>query len=232
MAELVYVTEDDDSIRELVTVALSAYSYETVGFVCAEDALKASAQKKPDIYVFDIMLPGMDGLQAVKTIRSDDRLKDIPVLMLTAKSSEIDKVSGLENGADDYLTKPFGVMELAARIKALLRRTTRSKVTSEEGNIELGNLKIDTAAREVSLDGVTVQLTLKEFELLLYLVRNHDKVVSRDELLAKVWGIDFVGETRTLDMHIRTLRKKLGDDAEDPHLIKTIRGVGYRFIGE
>ena len=232
MAELVYVTEDDDSIRELVTVALSAYSYETVGFVCAEDALKASAQKKPDIYVFDIMLPGMDGLQAVKTIRSDDRLKDIPVLMLTAKSSEIDKVSGLENGADDYLTKPFGVMELAARIKALLRRTTRSKVTSEEGNIELGNLKIDTAAREVSLDGVTVQLTLKEFELLLYLVRNHDKVVSRDELLAKVCGIDFVGETRTLDMHIRTLRKKLGDDAEDPHLIKTIRGVGYRFIGE
>ena len=203
-----------------------------MGFVCAEDALKASAQKKPDIYVFDIMLPGMDGLQAVKTIRSDDRLKDIPVLMLTAKSSEIDKVSGLENGADDYLTKPFGVMELAARIKALLRRTTRSKVTSEEGNIELGNLKIDTAAREVSLDGVTVQLTLKEFELLLYLVRNHDKVVSRDELLAKVWGIDFVGETRTLDMHIRTLRKKLGDDAEDPHLIKTIRGVGYRFIGE
>ena len=233
MAELVYITEDDDSIRELVTVALSAYSYEVKSFVCAEDTLSEAAKRIPDVFIFDIMLPGMDGIQAVKQIRADERTKDVPVLMLTAKSAEIDKVFGLENGADDYLTKPFGIMELAARIKALLRRAGKGGTADKnEKLVKAGGIEIDTALREVQNNGVPAELTLKEYELLLYLVKNHDRVVTREELLAKVWGVDFVGETRTLDMHIGTLRKKLDDDADNSRLIKTVRGVGYRFIGE
>lgn len=232
MAERIYITEDDDSIRELVTVALSAYSYEVESFVSAEDCLAATEKQVPDIFLFDIMLPGMDGVQAVKILRENEQTKNTPILMLTAKSAEIDKVFGLENGADDYLTKPFGIMELAARIKALLRRSGRSASDSVSDKITAGGITINTSLREVSRDGRPIELTLKEYELLLYLLKNRTRVVSREELLTKVWGIDFVGETRTLDMHIGTLRKKLSDDAENAHLIKTVRGVGYRFIGE
>lgn len=232
MAERVYITEDDDSIRELVTVALSAYSYEVESFVSAEDCLAATEKQVPDIFLFDIMLPGMDGVQAVKILREREETKNTPILMLTAKSAEIDKVFGLENGADDYLTKPFGIMELAARIKALLRRSGRSTSDSASDKITAGGITVNTSLREVSRDGRPIELTLKEYELLLYLLKNRARVVSREELLTKVWGIDFVGETRTLDMHIGTLRKKLSDDAENAHLIKTVRGVGYRFIGE
>lgn len=232
MAECIYITEDDDSIRELVTVALSAYSYEVESFVSAEDCLAATEKQVPDIFLFDIMLPGMDGVQAVKILRENEQTKNTPILMLTAKSAEIDKVFGLENGADDYLTKPFGIMELAARIKALLRRSGRSTSDSVSDKITAGGITVNTSLREVSRDGRPIELTLKEYELLLYLLKNRARVVSREELLTKVWGIDFVGETRTLDMHIGTLRKKLSDDAENAHLIKTVRGVGYRFIGE
>lgn len=232
MAERVYITEDDDSIRELVTVALSAYSYDVESFVSAEDCLAATEKQVPDIFLFDIMLPGMDGVQAVKILREREQTKNTPILMLTAKSAEIDKVFGLENGADDYLTKPFGIMELAARIKALLRRAGRGSSDSASEKITAGGITINTALREVSRDGKPIELTLKEYELLLYLLKNRSRVVSREELLTKVWGIDFVGETRTLDMHIGTLRKKLSDDAENAHLIKTVRGIGYRFIGE
>lgn len=232
MAERIYITEDDDSIRELVTVALSAYSYEVESFVSAEDCLAATEKQVPDIFLFDIMLPGMDGVQAVKILRENEQTKNTPILMLTAKSAEIDKVFGLENGADDYLTKPFGIMELAARIKALLRRSGRSTSDSVSDKITAGGITVNTSLREVSRDGRPIELTLKEYELLLYLLKNRARVVSREELLTKVWGIDFVGETRTLDMHIGTLRKKLSDDAENAHPIKTVRGVGYRFIGE
>lgn len=232
MAERIYITEDDDSIRELVTVALSAYSYEVESFVSAEDCLAATEKQVPDIFLFDIMLPGMDGVQAVKILRENEQTKNTPILMLTAKSAEIDKVFGLENGADDYLTKPFGIMELAARIKALLRRSGRSTSDSVSDKIAAGGITVNTSLREVSRDGRPIELTLKEYELLLYLIKNRARVVSREELLTKVWGIDFVGETRTLDMHIGTLRKKLSDDAENARLIKTVRGVGYRFIGE
>lgn len=232
MAERIYITEDDDSIRELVTVALSAYSYEVESFVSAEDCLAATEKQVPDIFLFDIMLPGMDGVQAVKILRENEQTKNTPILMLTAKSAEIDKVFGLENGADDYLTKPFGIMELAARIKALLRRSGRSTSDSASDKITAGGITVNTSLREVSRDGRPIELTLKEYELLLYLLKNRARVVSREELLTKVWGIDFVGETRTLDMHIGTLRKKLSDDAKNAHLIKTVRGVGYRFIGE
>lgn len=207
MAERIYITEDDDSIRELVTVALSAYSYEVESFVSAEDCLAATEKQVPDIFLFDIMLPGMDGVQAVKILRENDQTKNTPILMLTAKSAEIDKVFGLENGADDYLTKPFGIMELAARIKALLRRSGRSTSDSASDKITAGGITVNTSLREVSRDGRPIELTLKEYELLLYLLKNRTRVVSREELLTKVWGIDFVGETRTLDMHIGTLRK-------------------------
>lgn len=209
MAERIYITEDDDSIRELVTVALSAYSYEVESFVSAEDCLAAAEKQVPDIFLFDIMLPGMDGVQAVKILRENEQTKNTPILMLTAKSAEIDKVFGLENGADDYLTKPFGIMELAARIKALLRRSGRSTSDSASDKITAGGITVNTSLREVSRDGRPIELTLKEYELLLYLLKNRARVVSREELLTKVWGIDFVGETRTLDMHIGTLRKKL-----------------------
>lgn len=207
MAERIYITEDDDSIRELVTVALSAYSYEVESFVSAEDCLAATEKQVPDIFLFDIMLPGMDGVQAVKILRENEQTKNTPILMLTAKSTEIDKVFGLENGADDYLTKPFGIMELAARIKALLRRSGRSTSDSASDKITAGGITVNTSLREVSRDGRPIELTLKEYELLLYLLKNRARVVSREELLTKVWGIDFVGETRTLDMHIGTLRK-------------------------
>lgn len=207
MAERIYITEDDDSIRELVTVALSAYSYEVESFVSAEDCLAATEKQVPDIFLFDIMLPGMDGVQAVKILRENEQTKNTPILMLTAKSAEIDKVFGLENGADDYLTKPFGIMELAARIKALLRRSGRSTSDSASDKITAGGITVNTSLREVSRDGRPIELTLKEYELLLYLLKNRARVVSREELLTKVWGIDFVGETRTLDMHIGTLRK-------------------------
>lgn len=207
MAERIYITEDDDSIRELVTVALSAYSYEVESFVSAEDCLAATEKQVPDIFLFDIMLPGMDGVQAVKILRENEHTKNTPILMLTAKSAEIDKVFGLENGADDYLTKPFGIMELAARIKALLRRSGRSTSDSVSDKITAGGITVNTSLREVSRDGRPIELTLKEYELLLYLIKNRARVVSREELLTKVWGIDFVGETRTLDMHIGTLRK-------------------------
>lgn len=232
MTERIYITEDDDSIRELVTVALSAYSYEVESFVSAEDCLAATEKQVPDIFLFDIMLPGMDGVQAVKILRENEKTKNTPILMLTAKSAEIDKVFGLENGADDYLTKPFGIMELAARIKALLRRSGRSTSDSVSDKITAGGITVNTSLREVNRDGRPIELTLKEYELLLHLLKNRARVVSREELLTKVWGIDFVGETRTLDMHIGTLRKKLSDDAENARLIKTVRGVGYRFIGE
>lgn len=207
MAERIYITEDDDSIRELVTVALSAYSYEVESFVSAEDCLAATEKQVPDIFLFDIMLPGMDGVQAVKILRENEQTKNTPILMLTAKSAEIDKVFGLENGADDYLTKPFGIMELAARIKALLRRAGRGSSDSASDKIAAGGITVNTSLREVSRDGRPIELTLKEYELLLYLIKNRARVVSREELLTKVWGIDFVGETRTLDMHIGTLRK-------------------------
>ena len=225
MAERIYITEDDDSIRELVTVALSAYSYEVESFVSAEDCLAATEKQVPDIFLFDIMLPGMDGVQAVKILRENEQTKNTPILMLTAKSAEIDKVFGLENGADDYLTKPFGIMELAARIKALLRRSGRSASDSASDKITAGGITVNTSLREVSRDGRPIELTLKEYELLLYLLKNRARVVSREELLTKVWGIDFVGETRTLDMHIKTLRQKLGESGSR---IKTVRNVGYR----
>ena len=229
---MIYIVEDDASIRELEQYALQTNQYTVRGFEDGASFWAAVRETVPDLVILDVMLPDEDGYQILGRLRETAATRTVPVIMVTAKTSEIDVVKGLDHGADDYLCKPFGIMELAARIKALLRRSGRSTSDSASDKITAGGITVNTSLREVSRDGRPIELTLKEYELLLYLLKNRARVVSREELLTKVWGIDFVGETRTLDMHIGTLRKKLSDDAENAHLIKTVRGVGYRFIGE
>ena len=229
---MIYIVEDDDAIRELEQYALQSNGYEVASFASSEPFWQAMRTEAPELVILDVMLPDEDGYQILGRLRETAATRTVPVIMVTAKTSEIDVVKGLDHGADDYLCKPFGIMELAARIKALLRRSGRSTSDSASDKITAGGITVNTSLREVSRDGRPIELTLKEYELLLYLLKNRARVVSREELLTKVWGIDFVGETRTLDMHIGTLRKKLSDDAENAHLIKTVRGVGYRFIGE
>ena len=227
MQDLIYIIEDDESIRELIKIALSSFSYEVAVFECAEDAIEACKDKIPSLFIFDIMLPGIDGINAVKQLREKYSTKDIPMLLLTAKNTELDKVVGLDAGADDYCVKPFGVMELAARVRALLRRKNQYDKT-----ITCGRFMVNLAAREVFKDNISIDLTYKEFELLQLLMKNMDRVVPREELLNTIWGYDCICETRTLDSHIKSLRKKLGDDGEDPVYIKTMRSVGYRFCEE
>ncbi len=222
--EKVYVIEDDESIRELLKVALEGFGYQIKAYESAEPALLDMKEDNPDLAIFDLMLPGMDGLSAIRLLRQDNHLKNIPVICLTAKDKELDKVMGLDVGADDYITKPFGVLELAARIRSLLRRS------SKEDNlnlIEIKSITINPQTREVMNNGERVDLTYKEYELLIYLVEHASRVVGRDELLNKIWGYEYDGETRTLDSHIRTLRQKLGNVGAE--CIKTVRSVGYRF---
>ena len=221
--ERIYVVEDDDNIRDLIRIALEGFGYVVSAFEMAEDALKNIEADQPDLAVFDLMLPGMDGLSAIKKIRKNDSLADMPIIILTAKDREFDKVAGLDGGADDYMTKPFGVMELAARIRSLLRRRARNQ--ADEEILEKYGISLNKKTREVTSRGKKVELTLKEYELLLYLMENHSRVATRDELLNHIWGYDYDGETRTLDMHIRTLRQKLGPYGS---LIQTVRNVGYR----
>lgn len=227
MAQHIYVIEDDENIRTLIKIALQSSGYTVSDFESAEEALEHMKTEKPDLAVFDIMLPQMDGLTAVKKIRSIPSVCDLPIMMLTAKDTEIDKVVGLDGGADDYMTKPFGILELTARIRSLFRRVTPKQSPSSQ-ILQVRDLTINTDTREVQKNGQTLEFTYKEYELLLYLIQNHHKVISRDELLDKIWGVNFVSETRTLDMHIRTLRQKL-DDVDNSY-IKTMRGVGYRFL--
>ena len=224
--ERIYVVEDDDNIRDLIRIALEGFGYVVSAFEMAEDALKNIEADQPDLAVFDLMLPGMDGLSAIKKIRKNDSLADMPIIILTAKDREFDKVAGLDGGADDYMTKPFGVMELAARIRSLLRRRARNQ--ADEEILERYGISLNKKTREVTSRGKKVELTLKEYELLLYLMENHSRVATRDELLNHIWGYDYDGETRALDMHIRTLRQKLGE--EGAFCIRTVRGVGYRFV--
>lgn len=226
----IFAVEDDDSIRELIKATLDAFGYDTVAFENAEDALKSMADIVPDLAIFDIMLPGIDGISAVRLIRQDERLHKMPIILLTAKSGELDKVAGLDAGADDYLAKPFGVLELSARIRSLLRRSHDTKRERAQ-TITAAEITLNVSTREVTRGSNVIEFTLKEFELLRLLMENKGRVLTRDELLDEIWGYDFVGETRTLDMHIRSLRQKLNDDAENPIYIKTIRGVGYRFVG-
>ena len=226
----ILLAEDERSLSRAVIALLEKNNYSADAVYDGQEALEYLEAGNYDALILDLMMPKMDGLTVLRTLREQGN--PIPVLILTAKSEVDDKVLGLDARANDYLTKPFGIMELAARIKALLRRSGRSTSDSASDKITAGGITVNTSLREVSRDGRPIELTLKEYELLLYLLKNRARVVSREELLTKVWGIDFVGETRTLDMHIGTLRKKLSDDAENAHLIKTVRGVGYRFIGE
>ncbi|MDR0293849.1 MAG: response regulator transcription factor [Oscillospiraceae bacterium] len=218
----IYVVEDDENIREIVLYALQSAGFEGFGFESGVEFFGAMDKALPDLTLLDIMLPGDDGLTILKRLRSSSRTKALPVILLTAKSGEYDKVKGLDLGADDYMTKPFGVMELISRVNAVLRRSLPS------GLLTVGGLTIDNARRAVTAHGGPVHLTYKEFELLYYLALNAGLAMSRDKIMEAVWNWDFEGESRTLDMHIRSLRRKLGSAGA---LIQTVRNVGYR-LGE
>lgn len=217
---MIYLVEDDANIRELVCYALNSTGLPTCGFGNPSGFWSATKDELPVLILLDIMLPGESGIDILKKLKQSPEFKRIPVIMLTAKSSEIDKVNGFEAGADDYITKPFGIMELVARVKARLRGAVH-----EDIEYRLGSLYVCPARHTVQVGGEAVCLTLKEYELLTCLLENKDKVLSRDMLLNTVWGYSFDGESRTVDVHIRTLRQKLGAAGE---LIETVRGVGYK----
>lgn len=232
MNEKIMIVEDDESIRQLLEVALKSHGYEPVSFSNAGEALAKMNREAPDVAIFDIMMDGMDGITAVKRMRGDVGLQAVPVIMLTAKDTELDKIVGLDAGADDYMTKPFSVLELCARVRAQLRRTAgQGKDEELPAILESGELCLNTATREITLAGEPIEFTFKEFELLKLLMENQERALARSELLSRVWGDDYYGETRTLDIHIGTLRQKLRDTAENSRYIKTVRGVGYRFVG-
>lgn len=220
---MIYLVEDDDSIRELVLYTLHTTGFEAEGFRNAADFWQALEKELPQLVLLDIMLPDEDGLHILKRLRAGAETADLPVMMLTAKSSEYDRVVGLDSGADDYLPKPFGMMELVSRVRALLRRA--AKPAAEDKLFTAGSLAVDVKRCAVTVDGEPVILTYKEFELLCYLLENRGVVLSRDQILTKIWDYNYSGETRTVDVHIRTLRQKLGDAGA---LIETVRGVGYR----
>jgi len=223
----IWIAEDDEDIREIVLYALRTANFEALGFESG-DGLFAMLEnnEKPDLLILDIMLPGNNGLAILKQLRQNPQHQNLPIMMLTAKGSEHDKVKGLDLGADDYLTKPFGVMELISRIKALLRRSSLTPSNSQEYMYQ--NIKINHTQRAVTTDGEPISLTFKEYELLYYLLINKGIVLNRDKILEAVWGYDYEGESRTLDMHVKRLRQKLGSAGEH---IKTIRNVGYK-LGE
>lgn len=226
---MIYVLEDDSTIRELVVYTLCHMDLSAKGFEKPSLFWQEVEREQPELVLLDIMLPEEDGLSVLERLRGNEKLRDIPVIMLTAKNTEYDKVLGLDAGADDYVAKPFGMMELVARIKALLRRSKpHSKVDNKAPVVSVGNLSLYPDKHVVKVDGESITLTLKEYELLYMLMENKGIVINRDQLLNKVWGYEFVGESRTVDVHIRTLRAKLKSAG---NLIETVRGVGYK-IGE
>lgn len=223
---LIYVVEDDKSIQEIESYALTNVGYRVEGFETAEGFRRALQKELPDLVLLDIMLPDEDGLSIVKRLRADKETVMIPIILVTAKTTEIDKVKGLDIGADDYLTKPFGVMELISRIKALLRRSERTE--EKEKIISFGCISLNREKHRVTVNEKPCELTYKEYELLKLLLTNAGVVTTREVILDRIWGTDFEGESRTLDMHIKTLRQKLGPGGT---LIKTVRNVGY-LLGE
>lgn len=223
---MIYCVEDDGNIRELIVYTLESTGFHAKGFENGNSFRQALEENLPELILLDIMLPNEDGMDILKELRANARTRQIPVIMVTAKSSEYDKVIGLDSGADDYITKPFGMIELVSRIKAVLRRANKKETDLDA--MQIGNLVLDIQKHEVLVDGEQVVLTFKEFELLRYLLKNENVVLTRQQLLEKIWGYDFTGETRTVDVHIRTLRQKLGSAGK---YIETVRGVGYR-IGE
>ena len=219
---MIYCVEDDVNIREIELDTLQSMGFETAGFADGRAFFAALDKQLPELVLLDVMLPDLDGIQILKMLRQRARTKDIPVIMATARGAEFEKIQALDSGADDYLAKPFSMMEMAARVKAVLRRT---KKPDDESRITLGGLTIDKLGHQVLLNGQTLDLTLKEYELLLLLCRSRGRAFSREQILDVVWGTNYDGETRTVDVHIKTLRQKLGAMGE---IIKTVRGVGYK----
>ncbi len=226
MAIKILVVDDEYNIVELVKYNLENNGYEVKEAYDGKQAVDLALIEKFDLIILDLMLPKIDGIEVCKTIKEDN--PNIPIIMLTAKTSESDKVLGLNIGADDYITKPFSIKELLARVNAVLRRSSEHIKTTDSGTIYLGNLEIHLDRHEVFKNGELIDLTLKEFELLRILAENKGKVLSRNTLLDMVWGYDFYGETRTVDVHVRNLRKKIEEDDKNPQYIETVRGVGYR----
>lgn len=224
MGKWIYYVEDDTSIRELVLYALKTAEFQVMGFENAASFYKRMKEQQPDLILLDIMLPDEDGVSILKKLKSRPDTENIPVIMMTAKSSEYDKVLGLDSGADDYITKPFGVMELISRVKAVIRRSDRSKGSAGEV-LKIGELVLDEQKHEVYARGQEVSLTFKEFELLSYFMKNRGLVLSRDKILNTIWNYEYEGESRTVDVHIGSLRQKLGTCGD---FIKTIRGIGYK----
>ncbi len=228
MTDKVLIVEDDANLLETIKYNLLKENYNVVTASDGEEALEAARREKPDLLILDIMLPKLNGFEVCRILRKE---MTVPILMLTAKVDETDKIVGLEIGADDYMTKPFSMRELLARARAMLRRSKLFLKPEEAASIKIGSLEIDIARHNVSLSGKTLELSPKEFDLLAFLARNKGLVFSREQLLEKVWGYDFAGDTRTVDVHIRWLRKKLEMDAENPKYLVTVRGTGYKLEG-
>jgi DNA-binding response OmpR family regulator len=224
MADLVLVIEDEKEIRELIRYNLERAGFRVTAAADGEAGLERLFASRPDALVLDLMLPERNGLEILRELRAEPATRDLPVLVLTARSAEMDKLLGFEHGADDYLTKPFSPRELVARLQALLRRARRGGAPAV---LEVGALRVDPLAHEISFRGRALALTPREFELLAFLARHPGRVHSREELLRKVWGYDYVGETRTVDVHVRRLRAKLG---EKQHVIETVTGAGYKLV--
>ena len=222
---MIWCVDDDNTIRDIEVYALTSTGFEAKGFADGISLLEALKTEKPDLIVLDIMLPGKDGVEVLREIRSNPQTRKIPVIMATAKGTEMDKIQGLDMGADDYLVKPFGVMEMISRIKAVLRRCAPEE---KEEILAIGEITLNQREHLVTIAGEKVTLTLKEFEILKLFLQNPGIVFSRSELLTQVWGVDYLGESRTVDMHIKTLRQKLGDAGKR---IETVIGVGYRMEG-
>lgn len=220
---MIYCVEDEGNIRDLIVYALKSRYDDVEGFESGEELFTALEEKIPDLLLLDIMLPGEDGLQILDRIRSNDITEDIPVIMLTAKTSELDKIVGLDKGADDYITKPFSVLELLARVKAVLRRSKPKEIVSPALTID--GVTINEEEHIVTVEGKEIALTYKEFELLLYLFQNKNIVLNREIIMSKVWGYDFEGGSRTVDVHIASIRQKLKDKS---YLIETVRNIGYK----
>lgn len=225
---MIYIVEDDVEVREMETYALKSSGFDVMAFECGKVMDEQVKTRVPDLFILDIMLPGEDGLNILKRLRVQENTKGIPVIMLTAKGTELDKVKGLDLGADDYIAKPFGVLEFISRVRAVLRRSERSSSESTEAlNLALGGVTLDDQRRSVTVGGIAVELTFKEYELLKLLMSRPGTVFSRQQILEKIWGVDFDMDTRTVDMHIKTLRQKLGVQGS---IVQTVRNVGYKAL--
>lgn len=225
--ESILIVDDEVHIVELIKYNLESNGYKTYAAYDGGEALKIVDENEIDLIILDLMLPVIDGIEVCKTLKRRESKANIPIIMLTAKGDEFDRILGLELGADDYITKPFSIRELVARVRVILRRSKTEQIPGD--TIRIGDLLVDNSKHEAVKSGKKLDLTLKEFELLRYLVTNRGKVLTREFLLDRIWGYEYYGETRTVDVHIRHLRQKLEDDDKNPRLIETIRGIGYKF---